>query len=369
MRAGRHWTQSMPMASRLFFSHLVVMLVGLSSFIVISRAASHHLFSGHLDAMDDMGFTIGELREELLAGFETAWSASTLWSLLVGSLTAAGLSYWIAQRITYPLTKMEQIARQFAAGRLAERVPPSNIPELSQLSASFNRMATSLEDVEQRRRQMIGDLTHELRTPLTIVRGYLEEVAEHQLDLTPTTAQMLVRETRRLERLVNDLQELSRAEAGQIPLNLQPVALPPLFEHLVRRFESQIMEDGPVLRWQCAVGLPPVLADPDRTEQILVNLLGNALGHTHQGHITLSAWSEGCQVWIAVTDTGSGIAPAELPHIFERFWRSPQAQAQKQGTGIGLAITKRLVELQGGILQVESQLGRGTTFKLWLPQA
>lgn len=355
---------------RLFFSHLIVMLVGLTSFILISRASSLHLFTGHLDQMADMGHAINEIREDLLAGFAIAWSGSTAWSLMVGALTAAGLSYWVAQRITQPLTQMERIARLFAAGNLSERVPPSNIPELSRLSASFNRMALSLQDVEQQRRDLMSDLTHELRTPLTIVRGYLEEVADKRQSLTPEMAQLLVRETRRLERIVNDLQELSVAEAGQLPLKLQAVDLPPLFEKLLLRFESQIMEDGPQLGWQCDDNIAPILADPDRLEQILVNLLGNAIKHTAQGHIILRAWETSRQVWIAVSDTGTGLTPDELPHVFDRFWRSSRLQSkQSPGTGIGLAITKRLVELQGGAITVESEYGRGTTFKFYLPRA
>jgi signal transduction histidine kinase len=355
---------------RLFFSHLIVMLVGLASFILISRASSLHLFTGHLDQMADMGHAISEIREDLLAGFAIAWSASTAWSLLVGTLTAAALSYWVAQRITQPLTQMERIARLFAAGNLSARVPPSNIPELSRLSASFNRMALSLQDVEQQRRDLMSDLTHELRTPLTIVRGYLEEVAAQRQSLTPDIAQLLVRETRRLERIVNDLQELSVAEAGQLPLKLQAVNLPPLFAKLLRRFESQIVEEGPQLRWQCDDGLPPILADPDRLEQILVNLLGNAIKHTSQGHITLRAWAAGRQIWIAVSDTGIGLMADELPHVFERFWRSSRLKGKEYpGTGIGLAITKRLVELQGGAIAVESEYGRGTTFRFYLSKA
>ncbi|MFQ4135285.1 sensor histidine kinase [Nodosilinea sp. PGN35] len=355
---------------RLFFSHLVVMLVGVGSFIVISRAASHHLFSGHLDQMATVGRVVNELREELLWGFENAWSGSTALALAVGGLTAAALSYWVARRITQPLTEMERITRQFAAGNWSEQVPRSEIPELARLSRSFNRLALSLQDVEERRRELIEDLTHELRTPLTIVRGYLEESEASSQALTPATTHLLVRETRRLERLVNDLQELSKAEAGQLPLELQAIALPPLFEKLLLRFDSQIAEDGPQLGWRCDDDVAPVLADGDRLEQILVNLLGNAIKHTRQGHITLSAQAAGNQVWIAVTDTGTGIAPEELPHVFDRFWRSPQAQtATMGGTGIGLAITKRLVELHGGHIEVESSLGQGSTFRFSLPQA
>ncbi|RZM76101.1 sensor histidine kinase [Leptolyngbya iicbica] len=355
---------------RLFLSHLVVMLVGLISFILISRATSLHLFARHLEEMASIGHTMHEIREDLLMGFKVAWSGSTAWALVIGGLTAAALSYWVAQRITQPLTEMDRITRQFASGNWSEQVPRSNIPELAQLSRSFNRLALSLQDVEERRRELIGDLTHELRTPLTIVRGYLEQSMTDSTALSPDITLLLVRETRRLERLVNDLQELSKAEAGQMPLHVQALALPPLFDKLLLRFESQIAEDGPALGWQCDEEIARVLADRDRLEQILVNLLGNAIKHTPQGHITLSAWEAGNQIWIAVKDTGPGIAPNELPHVFERFWRSPLTQHQYAvGTGIGLAISKRLVELQGGQIAVESAIGQGSTFRFSLPKA
>lgn len=368
-QVNRRKPKALPLASRLFLSHLVVVVIGLASFIAISKASSHHLFTRHLDRLEGSGFAIRSARTALMDGFAFAWSSSTAWSLLVGAIVAAGLSYQVAQRITQPLARMERVARLFAAGHLHERVPASDIPELAQLSASFNRMAIGLEDVEQRRRELIGDLTHELRTPLTIVRGYLEEIADQRLEATWSTCQLMIRETRRLERLVNDLQELSQAEAGHLSLNLRPIALPPLFELLVQRFSSQILEDGPTLIIDCPNHLPSVLADSDRTEQILVNLLGNAIRHTQEGTITLRAWREANKIWVAVADTGCGIAPDELPHVFERFWRSPQLQDKHKGTGIGLAITKRLVELQGGEIAVESQVGQGTTFQFYLPAA
>ncbi len=353
--------------TRLFFSHLVVMLVGLLSFLVISKAASHHLFFGHLDYLEEVGITLSETRSALVEGFEAAWSKSTLLAIAVGTLTAAGLSYWVAQRIVLPLFQMEQIARQFASGQLHERVPASDIPEIAQLSTSFNRLASSLEDVEHRRHELIGDVAHELRTPLTIVRGYLEESVNRQVEPSLGTCGLLVKETKRLERLVNDLQVLSQAEVGHLSLNLRPVDLRPLLCSLHQRFSSQLLETV-TMQVQCTEHLPMVLADPDRTEQILVNLIGNAIRHTHAGKITLRAWSATGQVWVAVSDTGSGIAPEELPHVFDRFWRSTRLHAHdRTGTGIGLAITKRLVELQGGQIATESELGKGTTFRFTLP--
>ncbi|WAL59924.1 sensor histidine kinase [Thermocoleostomius sinensis] len=355
--------------TRLLISHLLVMLTGLISFLIISNAASQHLFSGHLADLEDAGLIIRSTRLVLFAGFQAAWHGSSLIAMCVGTLAATGLSYWIAQRITQPLNQMERIARQFAAGQFDEQVPPSSIPELDRLGNSFNRLAVSLEDVEMRRRELIGEVTHELRTPLTIVRGYLEAFANQQIAPTPKIYTLMVRETKRLERLVNHLQELSKAEAGHLTLNLQPIALPTLLGNLMQQFSTQVLEDELVLQMDCPPNLPPVLADYDRLEQILVNLIGNALRHTRRGSITLQAWEDAHQVWVAVQDTGTGIAPDELPHVFERFWRSRQNRQDAKGTGIGLAITKRLVELQGGQIEVESQLGQGSTFRFSLPIA
>ncbi|MEH2416293.1 sensor histidine kinase [Nostoc sp.] len=360
----------MGLRTRLFFSHLVVMLVGVASLVSISKISSPRFFVLHLERLENQGFDLIDVRTELVAGFELAWQRSTIWSVLVGTTAAGGLSYWVSTRIMQRLTEMEQITQKFAAGQMDARLPVSDIPELSGLSASFNRMAASLEGVEARRREVIGDMTHELRTPLTVVRGYLEELADGQIEASPEIYRRLARETRRLERLVNDLQELSKAEAGYLPINIQRVNLRPLLESLVEKFTDQLLEDGPILVLQCPSVLPPVLADIDRTEQVLVNLLGNAVHYTNEGSITIRAGTEGSQLWIAVIDTGIGIAPENLPHVFERFWRADQSRDRHSGgTGIGLTISRRLIELQGGQIQVESELGVGSTFRFFLPLA
>ncbi|MBD2342864.1 sensor histidine kinase [Anabaena subtropica] len=365
-----HWTKSLPLASRLFFSHLVVMMVGLISLVIISKVSSPRFFVLHLERLESEGINLINIRADLVQGFEIAWRSSTIWSVFVGGTAAGGLSYWVSKRIMQRLTEMEQITQQFAAGHLEARLPLSDIPELNRLGTSFNRMAASLEGVEARRRELIGDMTHELRTPLTVVRGYLEELADGEIAPSPEVYRRLAKETRRLERLVNDLQELSKAEAGYLPIKIQPVNLYPLLESLVERFSDQLLEDGPVLLGEFTPQIPLVLADIDRTEQILVNLLGNAIRYTIKGSITISTWTKHKKLWIAVIDTGIGIAPEDIPHVFERFWRADQSRDRHSGgTGIGLTITKHLVELQGGKIQVESELGIGSTFEFCLPLA
>jgi signal transduction histidine kinase len=367
--------KSLPLASRLFLSHLVVMIVGVSSFVLIGKLSSRPFFVWHLQQIEGKSFSLFYARRDLVKGFEIAWNRSTFWAVITGTTAAGVLSYWVSKRIMQPLTQIERITQKFAAGQLDERLPPSEIPEINQLANSFNRMAVSLEDVEHRRRELVSDLTHELRTPLTVLRGYLEELADARIEATPDVYQRLAKETRRLERLINDLQELSKAEAGYLPINLQPVNLRPLLESLVEKFADQLLEDGPELRLDCPTQLPPVRADIDRVEQVLVNLIGNALKYTQSGSIIVRAWTQAQggraiapRLWIAVTDTGMGIAPEDLPHVFERFWRAEKSRNQHTGgTGIGLAISQRLIELQGGQIEVDSQLGVGSTFRFYLP--
>ncbi len=359
------------LGTRLFISHLLVMMVGLGSFIIIAKVSSPRMFVVRLEQLEKRGiFTVRSARTYLVEGFQNAWNRSAILSMIVGTSAAGGVSYIFSKRITQPVKQMKQISQKFAAGDLAERVPESSIPELNQLSVSFNSMASSLGDVEQRRRELVSDLTHELRTPLTVVRGYLEELADGTIEGTPELYLRLIRETRRLERLIHDLQELSKAEAGYLSIDSQPLSLLPLITSLVERFADQLLEEGPTLKLDCARDIPNVLADRDRTEQILVNLLGNAIRYTEIGSIVVKAEKINRYVWISVIDTGVGIASEDLPYVFERFWRAdPSRASHSGGTGIGLAIARRLIELQGGNIEVESEVGKGSTFRFCLPIA
>lgn len=354
--------------ARLFFSHILVTIVGVTASSVVGNFFSPRFFQFHVRNLEGKGLNIRTAHTQLLEVFETAWARGNFWSFLIGTLAAAILSYWLAKRIVQPLNQMETIVDQFANGKLDRRMSHLEIPELDRLAMGFNRMATSLEEVEEKRREIIDDLTHELRTPLTIIRGRLEEIADGIIVANSQIYSRLIRETKRLQRLVNDLQELSQAEAGNMMLQLQPINLRYVLEPLVEKFAEQLLDSDRLLTLDCPNNLPYVMVDSDRLEQILVNLLSNAIRHTPEGSINLKARSDIDRVWISISDTGSGIAPEELPHIFRRFWRSQKSRSQKYGgTGIGLAICKRLVELHGGKIFVESQLEVGTTFKFFLP--
>ncbi|MEM7592805.1 MAG: HAMP domain-containing sensor histidine kinase [Cyanobacteria bacterium P01_A01_bin.83] len=353
---------------RLFLSHILVTIVGVTASSVVGNFFSPRFFQFHVRALEGRGLNIRTAHSQLLEVFETAWARGNFWSFLIGTLAAAILSYWLAKRIVQPLNQMETIVEQFANGQLDERMPNLEIPELDRLAMGFNRMASSLEEVEERRREIIDDLTHELRTPLTIIRGRLEEIADGIIVANAQIYSRLIRETKRLQRLLNDLQELSQAEAGNLTLKLQPVNLRQILEPLTERFSEQLLGSDRSLSLNCPNNLPYVMADSDRLEQILVNLLSNAIRHTPKGSIILKAWADVDRVWISVDDTGSGIAESELPYVFRRFWRSQQSRDRTYGgTGIGLAICKRLVELHQGEISVTSQLGVGSTFQFFLP--
>ena len=360
--------QKLSLGTRLFISHLLVMMVGLGSFIIIAKVSSPRMFVLRLEQLEKRGiFTVRSARTYLVEGFQNAWNRSAILSVIAGAGAAGGVSYISSKRITKPVKQMKRITQKFAAGDLTQRVPESDIPELNQLRLSFNSMASSIGDVEQRRRELISDLTHELRTPLTVVRGYLEELADGRIDGNPELYLRLIKETRRLERLIHDLQELSKAEAGYLSIAPQPTNLYPLLSSLVERFADQLLEEGPSLELDCPQDLL-VFCDRDRTEQVLVNLLGNAIRYTETGSIVVKAAKVNRWVWISVIDTGVGIKEADLPFIFERFWRAdPSRSSHSGGTGIGLAIARRLIELQNGRIEVESELGKGSTFRFCLP--
>jgi signal transduction histidine kinase len=360
----------LPLRTRLFLSHLTVMLVAVLALAAVSRLNTPRYFVVILERLEGRGIRVQQIRGQLLEGFTDAWAKGMLWSVILGCGAAGYISYVLSRRIIRPLTQMEQVTQDFAAGDLAARVPVLSIPELNQLGDSFNRMASDIEGVEQRRRDLVSDLTHELRTPLTIMRGYLEGLADGTLTSSPDVYSRLIRETIRLQRLVDDLQELSKLEAGYLPIERQSVDLRTLVEQVYQRFRDQLLGDSErTLLLELPEKLSPAQADPSRIEQILVNLLSNALRYTPAGTITLRAWETEQWCWLAVADTGIGISAADLPHVFERFWRADRSRNRNSGgTGIGLAICKRLVELQGGSIKVDAELNEGSTFSIALPK-
>jgi two-component system sensor histidine kinase BaeS len=231
-------------------------------------------------------------------------------------------------------------------------------------------MANRLEKNESMRKRLIGDVSHELRTPLTAIKGYMEGLEDGVLQATPETYQLVYNEADRMQRLVNDLQELSRVESGAYVLDLAPVPVKLLIDNVTSHLKHQFDEKGINLETRLPDDLPPIQVDKDRITQVLTNLVGNALQYTPTGGaVTISARTTDKEVEIAVKDTGIGIAPQHLHHIFERFYRADKSRARAGGgSGIGLTIAQALVNTHNGRIWVESSgEGQGSTFFFTLP--
>jgi histidine kinase len=375
---------------KLFLSYFAVILVGvcvlaLTVPAVLPRAFSRHL--GNMGATSGMGmmgsgpgqgqgfgFGSGQgagMMSELFIGFRAGVFESVAWAAGAAVLVAVWFSLLLSRRILRPLRDMMQASQRVAEGHYDERVRVSGADELGQLADRFNRMAEKLHQVEAMRRQLIGDVSHELRTPLTAIKGSLEGLMDGVLPASDETYQQIHQEADRLNRLVDDLQELSRVEAGAYELDLRPTRLAPLVETLAKRFRKQFEAKRVSLDLDLPADLPPVLADEHRILQVLTNLTGNALQYsTTGGTVTISAAWIDDRVQVTVRDTGAGIAPEHLSHLFDRFYRvdKSRSRAAGGGSGIGLTIAKYLVEAHGGKIWVESEgVGKGSAFSFTLP--
>jgi two-component system sensor histidine kinase BaeS len=276
-------------------------------------------------------------------------------------------------RIANPLARLMTAADAVAEGDFSVRVPEMGSGEFRRLESSFNRMVSELERSSQLRRNLTADVAHELRTPLHIMQGNLEGILDGVYQASPAQVGLLLDQTRQLTRLVEDLRTLSLAEAGQLSLKQEPVNVVELLKDVATSFSGQAEAAGIELRneAQSTSGSLVVMGDAGRLDQVLSNLIANALRHTHPGGmITMRAVSQAGQVCIQVIDNGAGIAPEDLPFIFERFWSTDKASSNarnKGGSGLGLAIARQLVQAQGGQIRVESQPEQGTIFSIDLP--
>lgn len=306
---------------------------------------------------------------------QPAFHDAVLRALAVAAVAAAsaGLatSLLLARAILRPLGAIASSSRRIADGRYDQRVAMPDSDELRAVASSFNQMAQALEHIEQQRVAMIGNVAHELRTPLAGLEGYLEGLVDGIVPSTPATFGEMQHEVRRLRRLVDDLQALSRVEAGQVQLAFSRFDLRGAARRVVGQLSPQVM-DG-CLELELADSAPAeVFADPDRVAQILVNLVGNAIRYTPpEGCITVRVEAEGETARVIVHDTGIGIPAEALPYVFERFYRVDPSRARSSGgSGIGLTISRHLAWAMGGDLTAESPgRGQGSTFTLSLPKA
>jgi signal transduction histidine kinase len=288
-----------------------------------------------------------------------------LWAGLAGVGVAVLLSFVLTRRLLRPLSEMVLGARRVAQGDYGTRVQATSRDEVGELGRAFNAMADSLARIEELRKTMVSDVAHELRTPLTNIRGYLEALWDKVVEPTPQTLGMLQQEVLRLVRLVDDLSQLTRADAARALLSREPVNMAALVEEAVGLFAAPFAEGGIELERSVEEGLPAIAADRARLLQVLRNLMDNALSYTPRGGTaTVSAARSGEGVRLTVTNRGAEIPAADLPFIFGRFYRVDKSRSRASGgAGIGLAIVKQLVEAHGGRVGAESADG---TTRVWV---
>jgi signal transduction histidine kinase len=356
--------------SRLLLANLVVAGAVLGTILVAVSLVGPGYFAaamGH-GPNDPAGTAMDEAT---LAAFREAVRTALVAALAAAIVAALAVSLALSSRIAGPVTRLAAAARRIAAGHHAERVPTGGAGEIGELASSFNQMTDSLEATERRRLQLVGDVAHELRTPLSTLDGYLEGIEDGVVSAGPDTWALLRRETARLTRLVNDLQDLWRAEAGQLPLKIEAVDAPAVIREVV----EQVGPAAAARRISLAAELPtaPLLvnADRDRVAQIVMNYLTNAIRYSPDGAAVSVAVRAGSEVVIAVRDHGPGLTPQQRAQVFERFYRiDPSRSRALGGSGIGLAIVQALAEAMNGRAWAESDgAGTGSTFSVSLPGA
>ncbi|HEU5001322.1 MAG TPA: HAMP domain-containing sensor histidine kinase [Actinomycetota bacterium] len=309
--------------------------------------------------------------------------AATVWKPVIGRVLLAGAlavlvaiaaSLWVARRLADPLRRVSEATRKVGAGDLTQRVPVEGAGELAELAQQFNAMSEALSEARRREHEFLANVSHELRTPITAIRGYAEALADGTARGAAGEAEavrVIGDEAARLELLVRDVIDLARLGAHEFSLDRRAASLGPTLDEAVATHAARAAAAGVVLRAGADLGGVTVVTDPLRVRQIASNLIDNALRVTPAGgSISLTARATPDEVIVEVADTGPGIAPGDLPHVFERSYLWAKAQShQPVGTGLGLAIVRDLAVALGGRVEVASVVGSGTTFSLHLPRS
>jgi histidine kinase len=366
------------LAVKLFISYLVIVLVGAiilfaTTRLTIPEAFNRHMGGGLISGQGMMqGLGAGRIvMSDLFANFQASFNEALVLALAAAGLAAMLVSLLLSRRIVAPVRRMTIVSQHIADGHYSDRVQSDNQDELGQLAHSFNQMAESLEQVERMRRQLIADVSHELRTPLTAIQGSMEGLLDGVLPADPETYHQIHQEAGRLARLVDDLQELSRVEAGASPLEIKPSRIVDLIMTTIKRLKPQAVKKKINLEADLPKDLPLVSLDEARITQVLTNLVSNALQYTPEGgDIRIHARQIKDEVQIGITDTGIGIPAEHIAHLFTRFYRVDKSRSRQAGggSGIGLTIARHLVESHAGRIWVESPgAGQGSTFFFTLP--
>jgi two-component system sensor histidine kinase BaeS len=314
-----------------------------------------------------------ELPESPESQFLENVNQAVLFGALAALVIALLIGVVLARTISRPVREVTEATQIVAGGDLGFQVPVRTKDELGELASSFNQMSTDLALANKQRRQMTADIAHDLRTPLSVILGYMESLSTGKLEPTPETFEIMYEKGMHVQHLIDDLRILALADAGELSLVVRPVDPEALLEHTALAHMIQAQENEIDLRVESAKDLPEIEVDPERITQVLSNLVSNALRYTPEGgEIVLSAECDDAFMRLRVGDTGSGIEPEDIPHIFDRFYRSDVARRQDGligESGLGLAIAKSIVSAHGGDIDVSSTIGEGTTFTITLPLA
>ncbi len=307
---------------------------------------------------------------DTLGFLSTFWLQFLVAGALAGALALA-LARWIARGMTRPLRDMAAAARRMEVGDYSVRVTTRSRDEVGQLAHAFNRMSAELENVERTRRDLVANVSHELKTPIAAIRAHLENLLDGVEEPDPRTLEVMLAQSERLGRLVEQLLDLSRLESGEVPLQREAVPVGALAERVISEISVSRAASDVTLRADVGEGVPPLDADPERVHQVLFNLVDNAVRFTPPGgEVVIAARPVEASVEVSVRDTGVGIAEEHLPRLFERFYRVDASRSREDGgTGIGLAIARSVVEAHGGRIRAESEPGRGSVFTFDLPAA
>ena len=353
-----------------------LVIVSNGEFRVGDRVSSEVLSNGLPFVVDgeELGLILMPSGRMALSERESKYLQRLDWALMAASvgvvLFAVVLGVWLARGYTRPIKELTKASKALADGELGRQVVVTSSDEVGELSDSFNRMSAQLNEVSAQRRRMTADIAHDLRTPLTVLSGYLEALRNEELKPTPERFEMLYQEASHLSRLVDDLRVLALADSGELSLNRSLVEVEPLLRRVAQSFQDQADKAGVAMHVEATGLLNPVPLDADRIIQVLTNLVGNALRYTPPaGKITLRVLGEKNQIVIEVQDTGFGISPEDIPHLFNRFYRADESRQREQGeSGLGLAIVKSLVEAHEGTVSVSSKEGEGSRFIITLPR-
>ncbi|GAB1471716.1 ATP-binding protein [Chloroflexota bacterium] len=366
------------LGAKLLLSYLAIIIVGVAVLILASQFILPTSFNRHMSGMGmmdggmmDMGGT--NSMSQLFIDFRTSFNEALTYAAVAAMLVAVVLSLLFTRSVIAPVQAMSLATKRISDGHYDEHVQAQGDDELAQLARRFNQMAEKLDQVESMRRQLIGDVSHELRTPLTAIKGSMEGLMDGVLPANAETFQQIHAEADRLNRLVDDLQELSRVEAHAYMLDVRLLDVSSLVQTVTNRLAPQAESKRISLDFELHPDLQPVLADEDRIIQVLANLTGNALQYMPDGgKVTIKAKQINNEVQISIKDTGVGIPPEHLSHIFDRFYRADKSRSRQAGggSGIGLTIARALVEAHSGRIWVESDgEGQGSTFSFTLPIA